>query len=104
MIELYSKIEDLKEKLSRYPFELNKNEKMMSVIFISSDQKIHYSVICKNTEKFNQLEAKLYNDYPEYSESENLFLVNGNRIKKFQSLEENNIHNNDIIMLNKVHH
>ena len=59
MIELYSKIDDLKEKLSRYPFELNKNEKMMSVIFISSDQKIHYSVICKNTEKIQSIRSKI---------------------------------------------
>ncbi len=102
IIDLYAKIEDLKEKLSRYPFELKKDEKMISVIFTSDDQKIHFSVICKNTEKFNRLEEKLYNDYPEYSETNNYFVVNGNRIQKFKTLDENNIRNSDIIILNQI--
>ena len=102
IIDLYARIDDLKEKLSRYPFELKKDEKMISVIFTSDDQKIHFSVICKNTEKFNRLEEKLYNDYPEYSETNNYFVVNGNRIQKFKTLDENNIHNSDIIILNKI--
>ena len=102
IIDLYAKIDDLKEKLSRYPFELKKDEKMISVIFTSDDQKIHFSVICKNTEKFNRLEEKLYNDYPEYSETNNYFVVNGNRIQKFKTLEENNIRNSDIIILNQI--
>ena len=102
IIDLYAKIDDLKEKLSRYPFELKKDEKMISVIFTSDDQKIHFSVICKNTEKFNRLEEKLYNDYPEYSETNNYFVVNGNRIQKFKTLDENNIRNSDIIILNQI--
>ena len=100
--DLYARIDDLKEKLSRYPFELKKDEKMISVIFTSDDQKIHFSVICKNTEKFNKLEDKLYNDYPEYSEINNYFSVNGNRIQKFKTLDENNIRNSDIIILNQI--
>ena len=102
IIDLYARIDDLKEKLSRYPFELKKDEKMISVIFTSDDQKIHFSVICKNTEKFIRLEEKLYNDYPEYSETNNYFVVNGNRIQKFKTLEENNIRNSDIIILNQI--
>ena len=102
IIDLYAKIDDLKEKLSRYPFELKKDEKMISVIFTSDDQNIHFSVICKNTEKFIRLEEKLYNDYPEYSETNNYFVVNGNRIQKFKTLDENNIRNSDIIILNQI--
>ena len=99
--ELYKKIDELKEKLARYPFELLKGEKLISVIFKSVDQKIHFSVICKNTEKFNKLEEKLYNDNPQYFDSDNYFIVNGNRIDKLKSLEENNIKNSDIIILNQ---
>ena len=102
IIDLYARIDDLKEKLSRYPFELKKDEKMISVIFTSDDQTIHFSVICKNTEKFNRLEEKLYNDYPEYSETNNYFVVNGNRIQKFKTLDENNIRNSDIIILKQI--
>ena len=75
---------------------------MISVIFTSDDQNIHFSVICKITEKFNRLEEKLYNEYPEFSKTNNYFVVNGNRIEKFKNLEENNIHNSDIIILNQI--
>ena len=102
IIELYAEIDDLKEKLSRYPFELKKDEKMISVIFTSDDKKIHSSVICKNTEKFITLEEKLYEDYPEYSKNNNDFVVNGNIIQKFKTLEENNISNSNIIILNQI--
>ena len=99
--QLYQKIDALKDKLSRYPFVLSKGEKLISVIFTSSDKMILYSVICKNTEKFIKLEEKLYNYYPEYSESDNYFMVNGNIISKFKTLEENKIKDNDNIILTK---
>jgi len=79
--------------------ELSKGEKLISVIFTSSDQNMYYSVICKNTQKFNELEQKLYKNYPEYSESNNYFVINGNIVNKDKSLEENNIRNNEIIIL-----
>ena len=101
ILELYGKIEDYREKLSRYPFELLKNEKMISVIFTSEDQKIHCSILCKNSEKFIRVEEKLYNEYPEYSMGDNYFVVNGKIIVKFQTLEENKIKNSDIIILNQ---
>ena len=42
----------------------------------------------------------LYEEYEEYSETENFFTVNGDRISKFKTLDENKIHNNDAILLN----
>ena len=79
--------------------ELSQGEKLISVIFTSSDQNMYYSVICKNTQKFNELEQKLYKNYPEYSESNNYFVINGNIVNKDKSLDENNIRNNEIIIL-----
>ena len=58
-----------------------------------------YSIICKNTQKFNELEKKLYKDYPEYSESNNYFRINENIVNKDKSLDENKIRNSDIIIL-----
>ena len=92
-------IDKLKEKLSRYPLELSNGEKLISVIFTSSDQNMFYSIICKNTQKFIELEKKLYNDYPEYSKSDNYFIINGNRVDKTKSLDENKIRNGDVITL-----
>ena len=97
--ELNNEIDKLKEKLSRYPFELSKGEKLISIIFTSSDENMHYSIICKNTQKFVELEKKLYKDYPEYSESNNYFMIDGNKVNKDKSLDENKIRNSDIIVL-----
>ena len=101
IVQLYQKIDELKDELSRYPLELLKGEKLISVIFTSSDKMILYSAICKNTEKFIKLEEKLYNNYPEYSKSDNDFMVKGNIINKFNTLDENKIKDSDNIILTK---
>lgn len=71
----------------------------MSVIFISPNQKIHYSIICKNTDQFTKIETLLYKEYPDYGDLENYFVVNGNKINKYKTLKDNNIKNSDIITL-----
>jgi hypothetical protein len=101
IVEKEKKINILEKKLSRFPFELNEEEKLMSVIFTTMDQKFHYSIICKNTDIFNTIENKLYNAFSEYSETENYFFVNGGKINKVKTLEYNKIKNNDLIILNK---
>ena len=94
-------LNELKIKLGRYPIELNEGEKLMTVNFVSVDSRIqHYSLICKNTDIFNVIEKRLYDDYKEYYETENYFTVNGTKIHKLKSLEENKINNNDVIILN----
>ena len=103
ILEKDKEIKELRIKLSRYPFELNEGEKLMTVNFQSFDQKLKsYSIICKNTDIFNNIEKKLYEDNREYYDTENYFTVNGNRIHKLKSLDENKINNNDIIILNII--
>ena len=103
IIEKDKEIKELKLKLSRYPMELKEGEKLMTINFTSVDSKIHnYSIICKNTDIFNNIEKKLYEDYNEYYDTENYFTVNGNKIHKLKNLQENNIHNNDTIILNII--
>ena len=75
----------------------------MTVNFLSGNQKIqNYSLICKNSDSFSVLEKKLYEDFKEFYESENYFTVNGNKIHKLKSLDENKIKNNDVIILNVI--
>ena len=62
------------------PIEIKSGEKMMSVIFISIDENIHYSIICKNTDIFSNIEKKFYDKYPEHKNTKNEFFVNGNKI------------------------
>ena len=97
--ELRIKDKEIKDLKSRYPIELLEGEKLMSIIFISTDQKIHHSIICKNTDPFSRIERLLYDEYPEYLDSENYYIVNGNRINRHKTLEENNISNGNIITL-----
>ena len=61
----------------------------MSVIFKSLDEKLLYSIICKNTDKFNKLENKIYEikDFEEYADCDNYFIVNGNKVIKHKTLE-----------------
>ena len=89
---------DLKNKLANNPNDLRN---LMTVIFISTDQGIHYSLICEKTDKFVELEKKLYEIYPNYSECENYYTANGGVIKKFKTLEENKIKNSQVITLHK---
>ena len=94
-----NKEKEINELKSKLPFDISKDEKLMTIIIMSSDQKMHYSFICKNTDKFNRIEGLLYDIYPEYKEVENYFLANGNKVNKFKTLEENRIKNSDIITL-----
>ena len=99
--QLNEKEKEIKNLKSNIPFELKNGEKLMTLNFISIDQKIHCSFICKNNDNFTRLENLLYDKYPEYRETENYFLFKGNKINRFKSLDSNNIHNNDIIILNQ---
>jgi len=92
-------IERLKKNNDQYN-NLKPGEKIYSVNFVSIDQKIgNYSITCKNTDIFVKLEEQLYEDNPEYKDKETYFIKNGNKIKRFKSLDENKIVKNDILML-----
>ena len=91
-------IEDLK---SRYPFPILQGEKLMTVNFVSYDDKIHYSIICKNSDPFIRLEKLLCEKYPCFSNSEYNFFVNDNKVTKDKSLDFNNINDNEIILIKK---
>ena len=83
-----------------YLKKINPDEKIIAALFISSDEKITYAIPCKNTTPFVKIEEKLYEEYPEYKETENYFINNGNVINKFKTIEENNIKTGKPIILN----
>jgi len=105
VIDLLKKLEnkenEIKQMRQKMPYELKSGEELMPIIFTSMDQKVHYAFICKNTDKFNSIENLLYEVYPEYQESENYFTVNGQKINKSKTMQQNNIKPSSIIMLNK---
>jgi hypothetical protein len=82
---------------------LSPGEKLITVQFISTDQVINnFRVIAKNNDKFSKLEDILYEKYPKYKETENYFIVNGKKINRNYTLEENKIRNNDILTLSEI--
>jgi hypothetical protein len=91
-------IEDLK---LRYPLPILQGEKLMTVNFVSDDNKTHYSIICKNSDPFIRLEKLLYEKYPCFSNTEYNFIVNDNKVNKDKSLDYNNINDNEIIFMKK---
>ena len=78
---------------------LKSNDKIIGVNFVSMGNNDigHYNLVCKTRDLFVKLEERLYNDFPQFKNYETYFEVNGKRIKRFQTLEQNKIKNNDII-------
>ena len=84
---------------SIFPFKISEDDKIISIIFISSDQNIHYSMICKSTEIFIELEKRLFIKCPEYKETKNYYDANGHKIDINKTLEDNKIKENEIIII-----
>ena len=102
-IEYNNKILELKNQINHFKsYFLSPGENLISIKFISCDQNINFPTFAKPNDDFTKIENILYNNYPNYKENENYFLVNGRRINKYKTIEENGIKNNDIITLNKL--
>ena len=104
MDDLKIKEKKLNEIKSQLKFDLAEGEKLMTVIFTSTKQDCLQSFICKNTDQFSRLESLLYQkeEYKEYKQIENYFLVRGIKINRYETLEEIGIKNNDIITIVKM--
>ena len=78
---------------------INPGEEVLSLNFVSMGNSDigHYSLVCKNTDLFVREEERLYEKFPQFKKLETFFEVNGKRIKRFLTLDENKIKDNDII-------
>ena len=47
----------------------------MSIIISSRDEKILYSLPCKNNNTINDIEKKFYKEFPEYLDNKNIFYI-----------------------------
>ena len=56
----------------------------MSIIILSKDAKILYSLICKYNNTINDIEKELYKVYPEYSKVNNIFFEKENKLENFR--------------------
>ena len=81
---------------------LYSREEMFALNFLSMDQKIHYAIPCVGNDLFVDVEKKLYNQFPEYRETNNYFLSQGKQILRFKTLEENKVESGYPIILNVI--
>ena len=106
IVELFEKLEkkenEIKELKQILPFEYTKEEQIFTVNFLAPNDNIHYSMICKNTDKFQRLEMAFYDKFPEYKKYNNIFLINNKTIDKSNNLEANKIGDNDIIVIKSL--
>ena len=65
-------INELKLQLENNKININKNNDKC-VNFISQDNKVNYAIPCSGYSIFAQIEELLYNEYPEYRETNNIF-------------------------------
>ena len=87
--------------------QLNNNKKilvdlneLLTIHFKSIDQKVDMPFTCQKSDIFVRIEEKIYNEYPEFKDLNTYFTVNGRVVKRFRSMAENEIRNNDKILLN----
>ena len=73
--------------------EIVYKEEIMSVNFISTDQNIHFSIPSTFSDIFAEIEEKLYRQFPEYRETNNHFLANGQEVLRFKTIGQNKIGN-----------
>ena len=80
---------------------LSYGEKYIAINFVSVDQRINHTIICKNKTNFQNIEKELYLKYPEYIKNYNYLMLNGLSINRRKNLEQNGI-NGYTIILNKI--
>ena len=90
--------EIIKEFNNKVKEELN--NKIISIRFSSNFQKINYSISCKISDNFIELERKLFQKYPELKSQNASYTINGKTIKKYDTLDKNGIKNGDLIKIN----
>ena len=74
-----------------------------AVTFISNDENIIFAIPCSGNDKFSEIEEKLYKEYPQYRDKNNIFLADGKEVLKTETINYNKIGTGRPIMLVKPH-
>ena len=81
---------------------IDSEEQKITIFVTSMDQTIiNHPLKCKNSDLFFHIEEKLYDVYPIMKDKTTYFMLKGNIIQRFKTIEENNIKNNDLLILNE---
>ena len=80
-------------------FIIVEKDEIISVMFVSNDQRIMYSVACRIYDKFSYVKQKLYLEFPELGDRKVIFLYMGELLNESLTLEENCIKNGAHILI-----
>ena len=102
---------DIKNKdneINRLKNELEKANNNQNYINVNRNQLLavsfqhpnyNYCVVCSKTDTFAEAEEKFYKEFPELRNTNNTYLVNGNQVLRFKTIEENKIKNGYPVLL-----
>ena len=82
--------------------EINDNDNLMSLIFLSSDESLKYGIICKSSDIFNGVVNKIFEREPKFRENLYFFLCNGTRVNEYRSLKDNKIKDGNVVILQQM--
>ena len=74
-------------------------DNIIVIQFISTDFKINRGIKCLPSDKFVEVEDKLYQIYPEFKTTNNSFITEGRAIIRFQTIAENKIKDGQVVQL-----
>ena len=101
--ELNNKNEELK-KLKIKDINKEKYSKKdgidLAINFMLVGQDILYPIPCRFEDTIVKLEEELYNEYPKYKDYNTYLTVNGKKVKRFKTIEENGIKKGNVIKVN----
>ena len=86
-------------KLTSLITKLSKQLNPINIIFRTMDSSVNTSIVCYYHETFSAVEERLYNNFPNLRNPNNLFLFNGNSIVKEKSIILNEISDKSIILI-----
>ena len=72
---------------------------IMVINFLSTDQNIRSGIPCLPDDTFAEVEEKLYQQFNEFRDTNNVLLFGGNIILRFKKVRENNLHDGDTILI-----
>jgi len=96
IIQKDKEINELKSKLPKHNLSMSD---IMVINFLSTDQNIRCGIPCLADDTFAEVEEKLYQQFNEFRNTNNILLFGGNTILRFKKVKENNIHNGDTILI-----
>ena len=95
------KDKEMNELKLKIPKDYVNMKDIMVINFLSTDQLIRCGIPCLSSDTFAEVEEKLYQQFDEFRNTNNVLLFKGNTILRFKKVIENNIRNGDTIQVVK---